>query len=31
MYGRDLMGPDGHIWGAMWMDPDAMNAHGAAA
>jgi predicted lactoylglutathione lyase len=20
MYGRDLADPDGHIWGAMWMD-----------
>lgn len=24
MYGRDLADPDGHIWGAMWMDPAAM-------
>lgn len=24
MYGRDLMDPDGHVWGAMWMDPSAM-------
>lgn len=27
MYGRDLCDPDGHVWGAMWMDagtaPDA--------
>lgn len=29
MYGRDLMDPDGHIWGAMWMDPAAMPAHEA--
>lgn len=21
MYGRDMADPDGHIWGAMWMDP----------
>lgn len=21
MYGRDFCDPDGHIWGAMWMDP----------
>jgi hypothetical protein len=21
MYGRDIADPDGHIWGAMWMDP----------
>ncbi|WP_295688303.1 VOC family protein [uncultured Nevskia sp.] len=20
MYGRDMADPDGHIWGAMWMD-----------
>jgi len=24
MYGRDFADPDGHIWGAMWMDPSAM-------
>ncbi len=24
MYGRDMADPDGHIWGAMWMDPEAM-------
>lgn len=24
MYGRDLADPDGHIWGAMWMDMSAM-------
>jgi uncharacterized protein len=24
MYGRDLADPDGHIWGAMWMDKSAM-------
>lgn len=24
MYGRDFMDPDGHIWGAMWMDMSAM-------
>lgn len=24
MYGRDLADPDGHLWGAMWMDPSAM-------
>lgn len=23
MYGRDMADPDGHIWGAMWMDPAA--------
>jgi predicted lactoylglutathione lyase len=26
MYGRDLLDPDGHVWGAMWMDPAAVNA-----
>jgi len=24
MYARDMADPDGHIWGAMWMDPAAM-------
>ena len=24
MYGRDFADPDGHIWGAMWMDMSAM-------
>lgn len=24
MYGRDFADPDGHIWGAMWMDISAM-------
>ena len=23
MYGRDFADPDGHIWGAMWMDMSA--------
>lgn len=23
MYGRDFLDPDGHVWGAMWMDPAA--------
>lgn len=27
MYGRDLTDPDGHVWGAMWMDPAAMAAN----
>lgn len=26
MYGRDMADPDGHIWGAMWMDMAAMPA-----
>ncbi len=21
MYGRDILDPDGHVWGPMWMDP----------
>lgn len=25
MYGRDFADPDGHIWGAMWMDMSAMS------
>ena len=24
MYGRDFADPDGHIWGAMWLDMSAM-------
>lgn len=24
MYGRDMADPDGHIWGAMWMDMSSM-------
>lgn len=24
MYGRDFADPDGHVWGAMWMDTSAM-------
>jgi predicted lactoylglutathione lyase len=24
MYSRDLADPDGHLWGAFWMDPAAM-------
>jgi len=26
MYSRDLADPDGHLWGAFWMDPAAMPA-----
>jgi hypothetical protein len=26
MYSRDLADPDGHLWGAVWMDPAAMQA-----
>lgn len=25
MYGRDFADPDGHVWGAMWMDQAAMS------
>jgi len=24
MYGRDLADPDGHLWGAFWMEPAAV-------
>jgi|CXWL01.1.fsa_nt_gi predicted lactoylglutathione lyase len=24
IYGRDFTDPDGHVWGATWMDPAAM-------
>ena len=24
MYGRDFADPDGHVWGAMWMDMSAI-------
>ncbi len=23
MYGRDIIDPDGHVWGPFWMDPNA--------
>ncbi len=26
MYGRDFTDPDGHVWGAVWMDVSAMPA-----
>ena len=26
MYGRDLIDPDGHVWGPFWMDMAAMPA-----
>lgn len=26
MYSRDMSDPDGHIWGAMWMDMAAMSS-----
>ena len=25
MYSRDLADPDGHLWGAFWMDPAAIS------
>lgn len=25
MYGRDLIDPDGHVWGPFWMDPAVAN------
>lgn len=28
MYARDLADPDGHLWGAFWMDPASMPAAG---
>lgn len=31
MYGRDLADPDGHLWGAFWMDPAAVASSGASA
>jgi hypothetical protein len=24
MYGRDFADPDGHVWGALWMDMSAL-------
>jgi uncharacterized protein len=27
MYGRDFADPDGHVWGAVWMDMSAMPSH----
>lgn len=24
MYSRDFVDPDGHVWGAVWMDPAAL-------
>ena len=31
MYSRDLADPDGHLWGAFWMDTAAMASSGAEA
>lgn len=29
MYGRDLLDPDGHVWGPFWMDPAVANGEAA--
>jgi predicted lactoylglutathione lyase len=31
MYSRDLSDPDGHLWGAFWMDPAALPSDHQAA
>ncbi len=31
MYGRDLVDPDGHVWGPFWMDPSAIPAETKAS
>ncbi len=31
MYSRDFVDPDGHVWGAVWMDPTAIPADGNPA
>jgi len=31
MYSRDITDPDGHVWGAFWMDATAMTANETAA
>lgn len=28
MYARDMLDPDGHVWGALWMDQAAMTQEG---
>jgi uncharacterized protein len=28
MYGRDILDPDGHVWGPFWMDPAATSTAG---
>lgn len=30
MYGRDLLDPDGHVWGPFWMDPAVANGEATA-
>lgn len=29
MYGRDILDPDGHVWGPFWMDPAIANGEAA--
>lgn len=29
MYGRDILDPDGHVWGPMWMDPAVASGEAA--
>ena len=31
MYGRDLLDPDGHVWGPFWMDPAVASGEAPAA
>ena len=31
MYGRDLLDPDGHVWGPFWMDPAVANGEAPVA
>ncbi len=31
MYSRDFVDPDGHVWGAVWMDPTAIPTEGNPA
>ena len=30
MYSRDIADPDGHLWGTVWMNPEAMPPAGKA-
>ena len=31
MYGRDILDPDGHVWGPFWMDPAVASGDAPAA
>ncbi len=31
MYGRDILDPDGHVWGPFWMDPAVASGEAPAA